>query len=52
MMPLKCCALYASKFGKLSVATGLEKVYFHSNPKEEQCKRITTHLCLLHMLAK
>ena len=23
-----------------AVATGLEKVSFHSNPKEEQCKRM------------
>ena len=28
---------YASKSGKLS--TGLEKVSFHSNPKERQCQR-------------
>ena len=31
---------YASNFGKLSMATGLEKVSFHSNPKERQCQRI------------
>ena len=31
---------YASKFGKLSVATGLEKVSFHSNPKERQWQRM------------
>ena len=30
----KCCTQYASKFGKLSSATGLEKVSFPSNPKE------------------
>ena len=30
---------------KTAVATGLEKVSFHSNPKERQCKRI---LKLLH----
>ena len=41
----KVCTQYASKFGKLSVATGLEKVSFHSNPKERQCQRI---LKLLH----
>ena len=29
---------YASNFGKLSMATGLEKVSFHSNPKEWQCQ--------------
>jgi len=26
---------YASKFGKSAVTTGLEKVSFHSNPKEK-----------------
>ena len=30
----------ASKFGKLSSGTGLEKVSFHSNPKEMQCQRL------------
>ena len=30
----------ASKFGKLSSGTGLEKVSFHSNPKERQCQRM------------
>ena len=34
---------YASKFGRLS--SGLEKVSFHSNPKERQCQRM---LKLLH----
>ena len=34
MMLWKCCTQYASKFGKLSSATGLEKVSFPSNPKE------------------
>ena len=28
------------KIWKTAVATGLEKVSFHSNPKEEQCQRI------------
>ena len=37
---LKCCTQYASKFGKLSSGTGLEKVSFHSNPKERQCQRM------------
>ena len=31
---MKCCTQYVSKFGKLSSATGLEKVSFPSNPKE------------------
>ena len=37
---LKCCTQYASKFGKLSSGTGLEKVSFHSNLKERQCQRM------------
>ena len=40
MVLLKCFTQYASKFGKLAVATGLEKVSFHSNPKERQCQRM------------
>ena len=33
---IKFCTQYARKFGKLkSLATGLEKVCFHSIPKEE-----------------
>ena len=39
-MLLKCCTHYASTFGKLALSTGLEKVSFHSNPKEGQCQRI------------
>jgi len=38
MMLWKYRTQYASKFGKLSSGTGLEKVSFHSNPKERQCK--------------
>ena len=30
----------ASKFGNSAVASGLEKVSFHSNPKEMQCQRM------------
>ena len=33
---------------KSAVATGLEKVSFHSNPKERQCQRM---LKLLHNIA-
>ena len=43
MMLWKCCTQYASKFA--AVATGLEKVSFHSNPKERQCQEM---LKLLH----
>ena len=39
-----CCesaaTQYASKFENSAVATGLEKVSFHSNPKERQCQRM------------
>ena len=37
MMIWKCCTQYATKFG---MATGLEKVSFHSNSKENQCQRM------------
>ena len=40
MMLWKCCTQYASKFGNSAVATGLEKVSFHSNPKERQYQRM------------
>ena len=40
MMLWKCCSQYVSKFGNSAVATGLEKVSFHSNPKERQCQRM------------
>ena len=38
-MLLKCCTQYVSKFGDSTVATGLVKISFHSNPKERQCQR-------------
>ena len=34
---------YARKFGKLISGTGLEKVSFHSNPKERQCQRMLNY---------
>ena len=39
MIPLKCCTLYASKFGKFSNGHRTGKVSFHANPKEKQCQR-------------
>ena len=44
---VKLCTQYASKFGDSAVATGLEKVSFHSNAKERQCQRMLTlpHNC-------
>ena len=43
MILSKCCTQYANKFGKLSSAIGLEKVGFHSNPKERQCQRCSNY---------
>ena len=38
-----CYTQYASKFGKLTVATGLEKVSFHSHPKEGSVKECSNY---------
>ena len=46
MMLWRCCTQYASKFGKFSSATGLEKVSFHSNPKE--CSNYHTIALISH----
>ena len=40
MMLWKCCTQFASKCENSTVATGLEKVSFHSNSKERQCQRM------------
>ena len=41
MMLLNCCTQYARKIWKAQQwPTGLEKVGFHSNPKEGQCQRM------------
>ena len=43
------------QIGKTAVATGLEKVSFHSNPKERQCQKnaqTTTELHSSHTLVK
>ena len=54
-----CCENAAlntpAKLENSAVATGLEKVSFHSNPKERQCQRMlktTAQLHSSHMLAK
>ena len=39
-MLLKGCTQYVLKLKSSAVATQLEKVSFHSSPKEGQCKRI------------
>ena len=36
----KCCTQYASNLKNSAVATGLEKVSIHSNPKERQGQRM------------
>ena len=36
----KCYTQYASNLENSAVATVLEKVSFHSNPKEKQCQRL------------
>ena len=38
MVLLKCWTQHVSKFGKLTLITGLENVRFHSSSKERQCK--------------
>ena len=54
MMLWKCRTQYASTFGKLAVATRLEKFSFHSIPKERQCQRMLKllHNCTHYTLAK
>ena len=42
-MLFKCCTQYVSKFGKFHCGSGLEKVSFHSNPKERQAKKVKTN---------
>ena len=34
-----------------AVATGLEKVSFHSNPKERQCQRMLKHTCTIALIS-
>ena len=45
-MLLKYCIQYASKF----VATGLEKVSFHSSPKERQCQECSNY-CTIALIS-
>ena len=52
-MLLKCCSLYARKFGKLSSSHQIQKGQFHSNPKAmPKNVQLTTHLHSFHMLAR
>ena len=43
MMLLKWCTQYAKNLENSAVATRLEKVNFHSNPKERQCKECSNY---------
>ena len=43
MILWKCCTQYTGKFGKLSSGQGLEKVSFHSNPKEGNAKECSNY---------
>ena len=45
----KCCTQYASKFENSAVATGLEKVSFHSIPKKGNAKECSTYLTITHI---
>ena len=49
----KCCTQYASKFGNLAsaVATGLEKVSFHSNPKEKDNTKECSNYCTIALIS-
>ena len=49
MMLWKGYTKYVSKLENAAVVTGLEKVRFHSNPKERQCQRMfkLSHNCTL-----
>ena len=40
MMLWKCCTQYPANLENSAVATGLEKVSFHSDPKVRQCQRM------------
>ena len=39
-MLLKCCTQYKANLENSAVVTRLQKVSFHSNPKEQQCHRL------------
>ena len=53
-MLLKCCTQYAANLENSAVATGMEKVSFHSNPKERQCQRMlkVLHIALISHASK
>ena len=49
-MLLKCSTQYAASLENSAVATWLEKVSFHSNPKERQCQRMLK-LCTIALVS-
>ena len=53
-MLLKCCTHMLTTLENSAVATGLEKVSFHSNPKKGQCQRmfILTTVALISHASK
>ena len=54
LMNFKKPGLMPANLENSAVATGLEKVRFHSNPKERQCQNVhtTAQLHSSHTLAK
>ena len=46
MMLLKCCIKYPANLENSAVATGLENVNFHFNPKERQCQKSPYYLTI------
>ena len=50
MMLRKCCTQYAADLEHSAVATGLEKVSFHPNPKERQCQRCSNY-CTIALIS-
>ena len=49
-MLLKCCTQYITNLETSAVATGLEKVSFHSNSKEGQCQSMFKH-CTVELIS-
>ena len=47
---VKYCTQYASNLENSAVATFLEKVSFHSNPKEKQCKKCPNY-CTIALIS-
>ena len=49
-MLLKCCTQYASKLENSAAAPGLERVSFHSNPKESNAKECSNY-CTIALIS-